>query len=386
MEQLYDWSTEDITQYIDSNSNNDFLYIKFTWQQLGLTEEWYRKECRALTNSQLLIRRELDLEWTKSSDNSVFEEEQLDAVSIHMQTDPVEIRPLDASNYFINDVVHEKFLLRIYKHLDPNKIYFVGVDTAGGTSADNSAFNIVDPLTKEVYATFKNSKISTTYFKSLLINLIKKELPNSILVIERNNYGKPLIDDLVKIIPDNLFYDYKLQDKEKDKMHIHKDSITYGINTTESSRNKMIDLLYEVVIDEPKLVAIPEIYHELKTLVFTSSGKIEHEKGCHDDSVFAYMFVIYALATANTLGKFLRNSKMFTENANAVSSTKELPTIASINTSVKSSNIADNISLMDYVRLTQEGKNIADYMAELAQKSERTKNLVINKTTLNLLS
>lgn len=162
-EELFDWSKKDILNFVEDNSDNDFIHIKYTWKQLKLTDKWYEGEKRALANDLLKVKREIDLEWTKSSDNSVFSEITLDKV-FGALNEPI-------SNLYLNIEKDEKdqgdfdkqvYAVKMYGILDPEKIYFVGVDVAGGTGRDPSAFVIMDPDDLKIKGIFKNKNISTS--------------------------------------------------------------------------------------------------------------------------------------------------------------------------------------------------------------------------------
>ena len=312
-EMMYDWSKEEIKDYIKNNSSNDYIFIEFTWKQLGLSEEWYEEQKRSLLNDSRTIEREVDIQWTKSSDNSVFDEDQLNSVSFYnekINTDAVKLIQLDASDRKdgLTGKVDTKFFLKAYKDLDPTKRYFIGVDTGGGVNRDPSAFVIVEPHSLKPVAVFRNNKINVSLYTTLLENLVTDILPNSILFIERNSLGKGVVDLLVRRCHEKIFYDYKLSDKSKSKVFTNSKNIVYGIDNTPNSRSKMLDILSEIVENKPYNLSLPELYSELKTLSYTKSGKIEHAAGCHDDVIFAYLLVCYAVSYSNTIRKFLNGS------------------------------------------------------------------------------
>lgn len=384
-EELYDMTRDEAEQYITANSNNDFLYIKFTWQQLGLDDAWYSKECRALANDQLVIRREIDLAWTKASDNSVFSEEQLDVIFANLVDEPLETVMLDVG-YGEHDRVHEKYPLKIYRELFPEKRYLIGVDTSGGTGNDCSAFTIVDPADMYPCAVFRNNKINISYYTDLLEWMIKEILPNSILVIERNSYGKSLVDNLVRKIPSNLFYDYQVKDKDKDKLYYKKDNIIYGVNTTVQSRDAMIDLLVQIVDQNPEILGVKEIYEEVKTLVYNSKGKVEHEKGCHDDVVFSYLFVRYAVAYSNSISTFLRTKSSVESNVKVISSgSSSLRTIADVNATVSADPSVAMLSIQELIDLRERGVDILKYAKEKNSPNIGARELVINKSIVGTI-
>lgn len=313
LEDMYDWTRERILNYITDNSSNDFLYIKYTWQQLGLTQAWYDKLCRELTNDWLIIRREVDLVWTKSSDNSVFDEKTLDAIFALIDQTPSNM--IVETNKVIEatgEVRKAPYSFILHKPIDPSKVYFIGVDTAGGLDRDFSTIVITDPMDSyKPVATFKNNKINVEQFARLLIQLIKVVTPRGVLFIESNNYGKGVIDIIVDVIPKNIYYEYKIQDKDKTKVNPSTvtRSISYGISTTGSSRPLMMDALKEIINDTPEQIVSQDIYENIKGLVYTKAEKIEHDDGMHDDVLFAYLMVQYAIRYGNNIAKFLRDIK-----------------------------------------------------------------------------
>jgi hypothetical protein len=237
-------------------------------------------------------------------------------------------------------------------------------------------------------ATFKNNKINTDYYSCLLEKMVKEELPNSYLVIERNSYGKAIIDRLVRRIPDKLFYDYAVKEKDKDKIYnTKKDNIKYGVDTTTQSRDAMIDLLFQIVDEDPQLLAIKDLYDEVRTLVYNSKGKVEHEKGCHDDVVFAYLFVRYIVTYSNSIATFLRRTTSISENASQVigSSWGKPKTIQELNRVQKPDEAVSGLTLMEIIELREKGIDVAKYAKEKFSPKSNGRELQVNNSTLTLI-
>lgn len=391
-EDMYDWEYDEVSEFITNNSLNDFLYIKFTWQKLGLTQEWYNKMCRSLVNDRLIIKREVDLEWTKATDNSVFSEDQLIAVFNTLQEEPIELMYLSADDKKDKETgkVQEKFILKVYKPLKKDKRYFIGVDTSGGTGNDSSAFTVVDPFTLEVCAVFKHNKINVSNYTTLLENLVTEVLPMSILIIERNSMGKAVVDLLVRRCPDKVFFDYRVAEKDKSKINHKTENIIYGINTTTASRSQMVDLLSEIVDSDPHLLSIKELYDEVKNLVYKSNGKVEHEDGCHDDVLFSYLFVRFAMAYSNSLAYFLRGIKSISSNSESLGViTRPNQTPTDINGLNKTIDISEEISLLsieELVKLVDSGENVAKYAKEkFSHSGVKKRELQVNNQTLSTI-
>ena len=290
-EEMYDWDKEKILKYIDKNSMNDFIYIEFSYKELGRSEEWFRLQCRALNNDRLLIKRELLLEWTQATDVSPFSEEELESIFKHIKEPIAKIFLLGF------------YKLNVYKNIDPLKKYIVGVDVAAGLDRDNSAVTLTDPDTLEPVADFQNNSIDTVELTKLLLELGLKYFVNSIFVIERNNLGKAIIDNLLRTpLAHRLYYEYRevlAERKIADGITTVKKKVktkVYGVNTDPDSRSKMVkEILYYIVNNEPEKILSKNIYDDIKNLERKKTGKIEHSSGKHDDALFSYLFTRYIL-------------------------------------------------------------------------------------------
>ena len=62
-ESWYDKTYDEIMTIVNANTNSDFVYIKYSYQQLGYSEQWFKEVCVLLKNSWPDIRREILLEW-----------------------------------------------------------------------------------------------------------------------------------------------------------------------------------------------------------------------------------------------------------------------------------------------------------------------------------
>ena len=131
-EDFYDMKLSDIREYINMKSRNDFVYIEFSYKQLGRSEEWFAEQCRALNNDLLLIKRELLLEWTKASDVSVYSEAQLSRIEELLVTPFTKLTLLKYWNIYLLDPT-----------IDFRKPYLISVDPSAGTDNDGSAITII---------------------------------------------------------------------------------------------------------------------------------------------------------------------------------------------------------------------------------------------------
>ncbi|WP_368880312.1 hypothetical protein [Proteus mirabilis] len=365
IEEMYDWERDKVLEYIAENSLNDFVYIKYTWKQLGLSEAWYRQQCRDLLNDMLTINREINLAWTKSSDNSVFNEEDLltmESMLKHKSSKyKVEFKRFVA---YSQEFHTHTYFLNLYKPLDPNKKYFIGCDVAAGLSKDRSTIVITDPEDDFTpVGFFRSATINIELFAHLLRVLVKEHIPKSILFIENNNLGNAVITNLIDYIPKNIFFSYRVQDKQKGKNPATQtDNIILGVNTNSSSRDVMFDILKDIVSNHPQQIAFKEIYDEIKNLAYIK-GRIDHEPGHHDDIIMGYLMVRYSVETGNSIGRFL-GKKL---DPNTVNTVLSKTGAQSIGNRVEG-NKSDLFKIQDLLILTAEGYSPEEAMKILISK------------------
>jgi len=273
---MYDWTVEEVQECLDKKSDNDFLYIEFSYKQLGRDEAWYRENCRALNNDLLKIKREILLEWTKASDVSVFSEEQLVAIEKHLK-EPVAMIPID-----------KFWKIDLYTtDIDYDKPWIISCDVGTGLSQDASAITIFHPMTFEVIGEFRENKINTDDFKNLLVKLVGFYFRNSMVVIENNSIGIAILQALMKTpIARNLYYEYKdrkgtkIEKSKTEIVHVSKKEKVqiYGVSTTSNSsgsgsRDLMLEILNDMVNENPEKLATPNLYSDIKGLERDNKGR-----------------------------------------------------------------------------------------------------------------
>jgi hypothetical protein len=300
-EAMYDWSMDEIQEYLYKKSKNNFLYIEFSYKQLGRSEAWFEQQCRELNNNLLKIKREILLEWTKATDTSVYSEEILEV--IEKQLKEIKTRLCFRKFYFLN----------LYSDdIDFAKPYLISIDVSTGMELDASTICITDPMTFEVVAEMRENNINTDEFARVIYEIVARFFINSMVVIENNMVSENIIRYLMKsAISKNLYYEYK--EKETQKIEEGKTELVfkknkkktrvYGIQTTKATRPLMFEILDETIAEEPEVLATKNIYTDVKHLE-RIKGRIDHAEGYHDDSLMAYLIGRYVLAYGKNLNKW----------------------------------------------------------------------------------
>lgn len=236
------------------------------------------------------------------SSDSPYEPEDLDAIQ--------ELKGKIIEEIFINRI----FKLDVYEKLVKDRIYFVGVDVAGGYGADNSAITVWDPYTKKTVAEFRSSNIGVRDLIKFIYVLIKKYIPRGILFIERNYNGEAVLDHLRDTdIRGNLYYD-----NSKDPMAGLDEKISsggfleieaakrrlYGVYTHGKSRELMFEILGTYVKEHKESFVGAYVIDDLMKLVRTKTGKIEAGPGMHDDSIMSFNMCLYGYYYGNNLSRY----------------------------------------------------------------------------------
>lgn len=317
---MLDWKIKELRKYVRQNSENNFIHVKFTWQELGKTEKWYEKQCQLVGYDRATIKRELDLKWSYATDVSPFEEDELELLEKNL---------VEHKNIIKLEVDKKKYLLYVYGPINPMYPYLLAVDTSGGEKKDLSSIAFIDPQTRKTVAILFSNKITIPRMLKLIYWIMTKWLMNSFTSIERNNYGLAIIQGILDNSPDNkyhvlkqrLFYIYKesenLDTKKVDGSKIgiskqkskKKRTKKYGVDTTPRSRQKMFDDLFYYIREEPELIVSGFIFEDIKNLETKTSGKIEHRSGSHDDRLLSWLIGQFTL-DQNTIKYFFKRRKL----------------------------------------------------------------------------
>lgn len=292
-EAWYDMTYQQIMEIIQANSRSNFVYIRYTYQQLGRSEAWLKDICKDMQFKWEDIRREVLLEWSLGTSNSPFSPDDLEAIG-RLVKEPIQIV------YFLG-----KYIFNIYEKIElrngiPKYPPIVGVDVSGGYNRDSSAICCVDSLTTRVFADLKCNYISTPELAKVIYELVTKYVSNAVVNIERNGgFGASVLAKLINSpIKKNLYFEIKdrvVEEQQTGTKVIRKTQKTkvYGLDSTKAKRDLLIQILRERVDNHKDKFISKRIYDELIGMEVKRNGKIEHSSNTHDDLTFAYLMAMY---------------------------------------------------------------------------------------------
>lgn len=178
-EAWYDFNTQQLREVVDANNYSNFVYIRYSYQQVGKTEEWFRDICKDMQMNWTDIRREILLEWSDVNDECPFDKEDLDTIKAMLR------QPINTI------LVFNKYPFKIYERMDMQRdIPIFGVDVSAGLSRDYSTIVVLSALTSRVCATFECNYISTIEFASVIQEIIVRFMPRAVVNIERNGVAE----------------------------------------------------------------------------------------------------------------------------------------------------------------------------------------------------
>ena len=298
-ESWYDLTYNQLMQIINANTKSDFVYIKFTYQQLGCSEEWFNEICRLLKNSWPDIRREILLEWSTGVENSPFREEDLNILQGLIRQPISEV-------YLLGKYRFETYLQADTRTYPP----IIGVDVAAGYKQDSSTITVIDSLTTKVLGCMNCNYISAFDLARCIEFIVKNWMPNAVVNVERNGgYGSSVISRLIKAgLKKNLYYEIKdvTVEERQDGVHAYKQKIrtkVYGLNSTRDVRKQLIDILIDRVENHKDKIISPIIYNELLGMEIKRNGKVEHSDSTHDDQVFSMLMALWVWYEGINLGE-----------------------------------------------------------------------------------
>ena len=170
------------------NKRNEFFKIKLPWNlRPDRDESWKAKQMLELGAKD--FGQEYDCDFL-SSGNSLIALDLLQWYEKELCKDPIELRYGGG--------------LWIFKYPDYSKDYVVTADSGRGDATDYSAFHVFEIETMEQVAEYKD-QIGTKEYGNLLVN-VAAEYNNALLIVERENIGWAVLQQIIDRDYQNTFY------------------------------------------------------------------------------------------------------------------------------------------------------------------------------------
>lgn len=220
--------------------------------------------------------------------------------------------------------------LWVWEEPEPNVQYILSADVSRGDSDDYSAFHILSAQNIEQKVEYKG-KIPPEIFANLIYTQASY-YNDALVVVERNNYGYSVLQELIKRGYPNILYtsnDMSLVDvrNRSNKFNKARKKMKPGLDTNRKTRPLIISKLNEYFRNKYCRVYSSRLVGELRTFVWKGQ-KAEHMDGFNDDLVLAIAFGFWVRDTAlrfeselskmtkQTLTGFSTGKGVYTPNSN----------------------------------------------------------------------
>tara|TARA_R110002020_G_scaffold9704_4_gene38000 strand:+ start:1591 stop:3144 length:1554 start_codon:yes stop_codon:yes gene_type:complete len=191
---------------------------------------------------------------------------------------------LKEMNEHVTDDYYIKYnnKMRIWQDPDPYYDYMISCDVSLGRDRDYSAFHIINLYNGEQVAEFYSNKTPINEFAEIISR--EATLYNTAYVVcERNTIGNNLIDWLYN----NLEYENLWCD----------DTGSFGLQLTVKNRDSILAELEEAARRNFIKINSRRTIDELFTFIVTDTGKVQADKGKHDDLVMSLAAGVHVYKT-----------------------------------------------------------------------------------------
>jgi len=294
IEEIYDFENkklyENYKDVLNDDAKNSFISVKIHWSETNRDEAWYKQQCKDLNFNKRRINQELDLAFLGSA-TAIFDDEII-----------LKLVPKKAS-YEMQLPHGLKF--KMFHDIDPGEVYLLGADSSASTgpASDFSVLSLVRARDAQEVGVVKCQFAVVKKFSGVLKAAIKAlnimyGLTSDTLkvIIERNSFGKGVVEDLLYNDPALDDFDYESYVWQEE---LANGELIPGLYTSNAGkmgngkRDQMFSELMNHINAYPELIHSNELIKELRTLVQLPSGRIEAGKKSHDDVVMAYVFCLY---------------------------------------------------------------------------------------------
>ena len=259
---------------------NEMNRISLPWHLHPERDQKWRDEQTKLSGVKGAAQ-ECDCEFSTSG-NTVVDIPILQWYEKHQMCEPLEKRGHDRGYW-------------IYKYPEPGHSYMISADVGRGDGADFSGAQIIDIETMEQVAEY-NGKLPTKQYGRSLVTMAT-EYNMALLVIENANIGWAVLQEVLDIGYDNLFYsgeDLQYVDAESqmtNKINAQEKKMTPGFITSNKSRPLLISKLESYLRDKLVILHSSRLLAELNVFIWKSTGassaKAEAMGGYNDDLVIS---------------------------------------------------------------------------------------------------
>jgi hypothetical protein len=170
--------------------------------------------------------------------------------------------------------------LRVFRELDDLETYYIGADVGLGVKQDYSVAQVFDSKRRQV-AIWRDDRTEPGYFGTTLAHLGR--FYNDAMIICESNGPGILTNRVMSQYED---YPNVFQETRYDKLS-DEETLRLGFTTSEKSKGLVISELREHLRQREITIHDEDTLDEMRSFIVTETGRMEADKGKHDDTVMA---------------------------------------------------------------------------------------------------
>lgn len=254
---------------------NDFATMTIKWDAVpGRGEEWKQRELKQIGSMEGFLQ-------------------EYECVFLQKGESSIDVELFEKLKQYCSDpeIVLDGDLYKIWKTPNEDRIYIVGVDVAEGVGQNYSVIQILDITDLaniEQVAVYRDNKISPAQFTGKLHEILQ-QWGNPLVLIERNNCGAQVVDNLRNIhqYENIVTYGNKLAGRKQDNLGV--------IAHTNTKSRGVLNMRYWVNVLECVRFNHVQTLLELKDFVRKPNGTWSARGTGTDDCVMALMWALIIL-------------------------------------------------------------------------------------------
>lgn len=263
---------------------NDFVMTTLLWDvHPERDDEWFRDQTKNMDARS--VAQEFLCSFNASGD-TVISPESLDELRKSVK-EPMYKIGIDR-NYWI------------WEEMRPDGKYLISCDVARGDGEDYSAISVQEMQDMKRVAEYKGKQDRDLFVQ--MIQKVAREYGNPLQIVEVNNIGISVAEDLYETGYENLYFCKKGSQEYIDPIQaIGNSNAVPGFTTTQKNRTLIIAKLEEYIRNGDLINYSERFLDELSTFIW-KNGRPEAQKGYNDDLIMSMAIACWVRDTAQVKG------------------------------------------------------------------------------------
>lgn len=300
---------EELEAYVEKHSSGrmKIMVVEMNHEMLGYTDEWLSETLDMVNPSKTQAMVEYLNIWVKGGTDALIPKELVDKLYANISHPP----PATIESEGFGVIWHTE------KSIVAGLTSVIAIDMSELLGKDSASLIVGDTLNGGTLATGKYGKANINEFGMFVFNLML-DLPKSTLMIERNNMGIAVLDQLASlfaakgmnifervyntIVDDGRYSDIIVRKTDSAFQYVNYKE-TFGFRTSSGGRHSRSSL-YNRVVEVASLCVnhiVDKYLIEELCGIEIRKNRIDHKIGENDDMVIAYMLFHWFLKEGKNL-------------------------------------------------------------------------------------